>query len=246
LPTPDNLLKAINELVHINGQADSFILIEKDGPSAVVSKVVRILPPLLPAGQHIDRDGNGLSREADVSGLPAADTDFNPIYLLRHDRPEINYLNVDDSHRMQAATKGALDALLSLLIKNAVPGKLNITKSFDAADPGLHSVGRALRLTHETLGLDRLSVFAHQAGFDFVKNDGNGTYASVAAGEKLEVIIEPRAPADTPPPGIDVFVGKAINLHFTPDNLPVNGQIDWTLIACDAGRAHFENTRQTR
>jgi hypothetical protein len=240
LPTPDSLLKTMNELVQINGQADSFTLIEKDGPSAMASKVVRILPALLPAGQHIDRDGNGLSREADVSGLPASDTDFNAIYLLRHDRPEINYRNVDDNRRMQAATKGALDGLLGLLIKNAVPGRLNVTKSFDVADPGLHSVGRALRLTHETLALDRLGVFAHQAGFDFVKNDGNGIYASVAAGEKLEVIIEPRAPADTPPPGIDAFVGKAINLHFAPETLPVNGQIEWTLIACDAGRAHFE------
>lgn len=240
LPTPDNLLKAINDLVQINGQADSFRLTETDRPSAVATKVVRVLPAQLPAGQQIDRDGSERSREADVSGLPVEDTTFNVIYLLRHDRPEIDYGALENNRRMQASTKAVLEELLSLLIKAAVPGRLLITKSFDPADTALHSVGRALRLTHETLPLDRLGVYAHQAGFDFVKNTGTAIYASVALEEKLEIIIEPRPPADTPPRRVDVFAGKAINLHFAPETLPVDGEISWTLITCGAGRAHFE------
>jgi hypothetical protein len=101
-------------------------------------------------------------------------------------------------------------------------------------------VGRALRLSHQTLALDRLGVFAHQAGFDFASNNGIEIYASVAQGEKLELVIEPRPPLDTPPPGIDVVVTKGINLHFAPEALPVNGLANWSLIACDAGQAHFE------
>ncbi len=240
LPTPDSLLRTINELVQINAEVDSFRLIERDRPAAAASKVVRILPAQLNGGQQIDRDGNQRTNESIVSGLPSAEADFREIYLLRHDRPEVNYLGVENNRRMQASVKVALDTLLSLLIGAAVAGRLNITKSFDPADSGLHRVGRALRLTHETLALDRLGVFAHQAGFDFVRNDGTAVYASVAAREKLELIIEPRAPLDTPPPDVDVFVTKAIDLHFAPETLPVNGQIDWTLIACDAGQAHFE------
>lgn len=240
LPTAGNLLKTVNNLVQINGQADSFVIIEKDRPAAVASKVVRILPALLPAGQQIDRDGSARSREPDISGVPATDTDFDVIYLLRHDRAEINYQGVEDNRRLQAATKAALEDLLALLIKAAVPGRLVIRKSFDAADSGLHSVGRALRLSHETLPLEGLGVFAHQAGFDFVRNGGIEIYASVAQGEKLELVIEPRPPLDTPPAGIDVLATKAINLHFAPETLPGNGIPNWTLIACDAGRAHFE------
>jgi Concanavalin A-like lectin/glucanases superfamily len=238
LPTPDALLKTINDLVQINGVVDSFTLTEKDRPTAVAGKALRILPALLPAGHQIDRDGNERSSEADTSGQAADDTTFDAIYLLRHDRPEINYLGVENNRRMQAATKAALETLLSLLINAGVLGRLVISKSFDAADPGLHSVGRALRLTHETLALDRLGVFTHQAGFDFVRNNGSEIYASVALGEKLEIIVE-TAPPDTLVPAIDVFVTQGIDLQFAP-SLPVNGQIEWTLIACDAGRAHFE------
>jgi hypothetical protein len=240
LPTPDNLLKTINELVQINGEVNSFRLIENDRPSAVAGKLVRILPAQLLPGQQIDRDGSARTKEADVSGIPAADADFDVMYLLRHDRAGIKYGDVENNRHMQAATKAALDTLLNLLISTAVANNLIITKSFDAADAGLHSVGRALRMTHETLALENLGVLAHQAGFDLVKNNGTDIYASVAAGEKLEIIIEPRAPAATPPPDVDVFVTRAIDLHLAPEALPVGGEISWTLISCAAGRAHFE------
>lgn len=238
LPTPDNLLKTINNLVRINGEADSFRLIEQDRPSGVAGKLVRILPASLPAGQSIDFNGDLRSKEIDVSGLPADDIEFKEIYLFRHDRAEVNYLNVENNHRMQRGTKAALDRLLDLLA--AVPAKLIVKKSFAAADPGLHGVGRALLLNHETLAPATLGVLALRAGFSFVRHTGTDIYASITAGEKLEVVIEPRALLDTPPPGIDLFSSKALDLHLAPESLPINGQIKWTLIPCGAGRAHFE------
>ncbi len=235
LPTPDNLLKTINNLVQINGQADSFRLIEKDRPAAVASKLVQILPASLLPGQSIDYNGDLLGKETDASGVAADDTEFAEIYLFRHDRAGINYLNSENNRRMQRGTKAALDRLLSLLA--GTPGMLIVRKSFDAADPGLHRVGRALLLNHATLPPDKLGVLALRAGFSFVSNTGADIYASIMAEEKLEIEAKPR---DATPPNIDLLVGKALDLNLAPNTLPINGQIKWTLIPCGAGRAHFE------
>ena len=242
LPTPDTLLAAINNLVHINGEAESFVLTEQDRPSALGGKLIRILPASLPAGQSIDRDGNSLTKESDVSGAPEEDADFNPIFLLAHNQPQVDYGADPDNHLMQTTTKARLDALVGLLAAASPPiaGNLIVDKAFDATDPGLHRVGRAVLLRHQNLALDPLGVMAHRAGFDFVRNDGTHIYASVAAGEKLEIVVETAPPAS----GIDVFTGQTINFHVAPEALPGVGQIKWTLIACGAGRAHFEPYEQ--
>ena len=70
LPTPGGLLKAINSLVQINGQAESFVLIEKDRASASAAALIRILPVSVPLGQNIDREGRLLTKESIASGLP--------------------------------------------------------------------------------------------------------------------------------------------------------------------------------
>lgn len=235
LPTPANLLKTINDLVQINGQADSFRLVEKDRPAAAAAKLVRVFPASLLPGQSLDYNGDLLGEEADASGAAADDVVFDEIYLFRHDRAEINYLNVENNRRMQKGTKAALDRLLSLLA--GTPGRLVVKKSFDRADPGLHRVGRALLLNHETLPPDKLGVLALRAGFSFVSNTGADVYASVMAEEKLEIEATPR---DATPPNVDVLLGKALDLNLAPNTLPINGQIKWTLIPCGAGRAHFE------
>lgn len=243
LPTPDQLLQAINGLVQINGQPDSFVMVEKDRPTVVASKLARVLPATLPAGQSIDRDGDQRSQEAAVSGAPNDDVDFKEIFLFRHDRPNVVYGVNENNRRMQAATKRALDHLLSLLAAATPPiaGPLIIEKSFDPADTGLHRAGRALRLRHQTLPPQSLAVQAHRAGFDFVRNDGTQVYASVRPGEKLEIVVETAAPAA----GIDLFTGQRINLHVAPEALPGGGLIKWTLIPCGAGRARFEPYEQT-
>jgi hypothetical protein len=238
LPTPAALLAAINSLVHINGEAESFVLIEQDRPSAGASKLIRLLPASLPAGQSIDRDGNSRTKEIEVSGAPEDDLDFKPIFLLPHNRLRVDY-GTDPNHRlMQSTTKAALDALVDLLAAANPPiaGNLLVDKAFDAADPGLHQVGRTVVLRHQNLALDQLGVMAHRAGFDFVRNDGTQVHASASASEKLEIVVE-TAPPKT---GIDLFTGQTINLHIAPEALPATGQIQWTLIGCGAGRARFE------
>jgi hypothetical protein len=222
--------------------AESFVLIEKDRPSAGASKLIRILPASLPAGQSIDRDGSSLTKESDVSGLPEDDVDFDPLFLLMHNRLQVDYGDDLNNHLMQFATKTRLDALVDLLSAASPPiaGNLIIDKAFDEAGPGLHQVGRAVLLRHQNLALDQLGVMSHRAGFDFVRNDGTHIYASVAAGEKLEIVIETVPPAV----GIDLFTDQTIKVHVAPEALPSAGQINWTLIRCGAGQAHFEPYEQ--
>ncbi|MEI7993351.1 MAG: LamG domain-containing protein [Methylococcaceae bacterium] len=243
VPNPDALLAAINNLIHINGEAESFVLVEKDRPSAGASKLIRILPASLLAGQIIDSDGNSLTKEIGVTGAPEEDIDFNPIFLLTHNRPNVDYGANPNNHLMQSVTKARLDALEDLLAAASPPiaGNLIIDKAFDETDSGLHKVGRGVLLHHENLALDQLGVLNHRAGFDFVRNDGTHIYASVAAGDKLEIVVETSPPAT----GIDLFTDQSINLHVAPEALPSAGQIKWTLIGCGAGRAHFELYEQT-
>lgn len=241
LPTPGELLKAINSLVQINGQAESFVLIEKDRASASAVGLTRILPVSVPPGQNIDREGRLLTKESDASGLPEDDRDFDPMILLSHDRPKVDY-GSDPKHRlMQSITKRRLDALVDLIAAapSRIPGNLIVDKAFDETGAGLHRIGRALLLRHQDFTPEKLAVLAHGAGFDFVRNEGNHIYASVAPGEKLEIAIEPRPPDQTPPGGIDVFLGKPIDLALAPASLPAAGEIRWTLIPCGSAAARF-------
>lgn len=242
LPTPNTLLATINNLVQINGEAESFDLIENDGSSVGASKLIRILPASFPPGQNIDRGGSSLTKESDVSGLPEEDVDFNPIFLLNHNRLNMDYGTNPNNHLMQFALKVRLDSLADQLaaVSPPIAGNLMVDKAFDEADPGLHKVGRAVVMRHQNISVDQLGVLAHRAGFDFVLNAETHIYASVAADEKLEIVVE------TPPPvvGIDLFTDQAISLHVAPEVLPSSGQINWTLIRCGAGQAHFEPYEQ--
>jgi len=232
LPTPAALLNMINSLVQINNQPDSFILIEKNKSGAMASAVVRVIPASLLAGQSISKDGSPLAKEQDVSGSPDQDTSFQSIYLQRHDNAQVDYGGNESNRQMQAATVHVLDNMLDLLARAApaIAGKLVINKSLDAADAGLHRVGRALQLRHETLSLEKLSVFTHRADFGFVSNDGVNVHASVIAGEQLDIAIEPRAATEIPPDGSDLFSGHVLDVHLLPQGLPTAGLISWTVI----------------
>jgi hypothetical protein len=236
LPTPANLLAAVNNLVQINGDPRSFVLIEKPPPAAVAGRAVRIVPAALAAGQSLDDQGDPLAREADASGLPADDVDFDPVFL-------VTWGAAPNNHLMQVVAAGALDALAGRLaaLQPAPAGSLIVVKAYDPADPGLHRVGRALCLRHESLKPDALAALAHRAGFSFVRNAGADVYASVAPGDKLAVAVEARVPADTPPAGTDVFAGRSVNLGLVPagSQLPAAGRVQWTLILPGAGRARF-------
>ena len=140
---------------------------------------------------------------------------------------------------MQTATAEALDSLLSVLVTASPPiaGTLVISKSYDPADPGLHRVGRALRVSHTTVAPELLAVFVHRAGFDFVRNTGADVYASVAAGEALRIVVEPRPAAEVPADGSAAFAGHVFDLHVAQSALPVAGAYRWVVIPWGEGRA---------
>ena len=232
LPAPASLLETINGLIQINGQPDSFVLVERDKQSAMASSIVRVIPSSLAAGSSISKDGDPLAKETDVSGSPT-DDDFQTMYLLRHNDPRADYGTAENNHLMQAVTTRVLGKMLDLI----VAGKLLIQKSFDDADPGLHSVGRALNFTHDTLAPDKLAVVAHRAGFDFVANRAGVIHASVASGEMLDIAIETRVAAEIPPGGSDIFAGHVMDVHLLPPGLSTGGLIQWTLIPGRNGRA---------
>lgn len=242
VPDPVDLLQTINSKIHINGDPNSFVLIENTKPAAIASAAVRIIPPKLVAGQSIAADGNMLAKEAHVSGLASDDSTFREMLMLHHDNANVTYGTDDDDHRMQTVTANALDKLLRLLAAAtpAIAGNLIINKSYDPTDPGLHSVGRALRLGHATLALEQLAVFAHRANFDFVSNTGTEIYVSVAAGESLRIVIEPRAATELPPDGSDAFSGHVFDVHLAQSSLPVAGLFRWILVPWGSGRASLQ------
>jgi hypothetical protein len=239
LPTPDTLTRVINQAVQINNDSESFVVTDANRPVASGTALVRIIPATLAGAQSVDRDGVLGVREADVVGTPEDEPDFDVVYLLRHNRPEVTY-GGENTRRMQAPAARALDALVAALSAAGVAGRTVIVKSFDAAAADLHAVGRALALRHDTLTVAQLAVFAHRAGFDLVRNDTGQVYAAVVPGERLDVVIKPRTGADLPPPDVDVFVTRGMDLHVRPENLPAGGLFRWVLIPCGAGRAHFE------
>jgi concanavalin A-like lectin/glucanase superfamily protein len=240
LPTPGALTDAINSRVQINGDPKSFMLVETPRAGAAAGAVVRIIPAHVAAGQQVTADGSTVTREPQASGLAAADEDFEPIFLLRHDRPAVDYLD-EASRMMQAGTATTLDRLLELIaaVNPAVAGNLLVELAYAAEGPGLHAVGRALRMRHAALGTDRLAVLAHRAGFDFVRNDDPSVYASIGPGEKLAITIEPRPPLQTPPAPITVFLGQSIDVHALPETLPRVGTFQWSLVPLGPGAAHF-------
>ncbi len=225
VPNPIDLLNTINSQIKINGQQSSFVLTENTKPGATAGALVRVIPGKIAAGQSIASDGDTLEKEANASGVAADDSAFRDIYLLRHDNPAVDYGGLENNRRMQTVTANAIDSLLQLLstANPAIPGNLQVKKSYDPSDTGLHSIGRALRLAHQTLALDQLAAFAYRAGFDYVSNTGREVYASVAAGESLRIMVEPRPAAEIPGDGSDAFVGLKFNLHVAQDKLPVAG-----------------------
>ena len=237
-PTPDDVLQTINSAVQINGQPDSFVLIEQTRGGATGSALVRVVPAALGAGQSIAADGSMPAKEADASGSPADDSDFSPSVLVVHNSPQVNYGTDPNNAKMQAATAQALNHLLALLAgaSPAIAGLVVVVKSYDPLAPGLHPVGRALQLTHNTLTLSQLGVFAHRAGFDFVRNDSMVVYCSVAAGEKLAITPDSRAAAEIPLDGSDLFQGHAMDVHLAQNALPANGLTQWVVIASGNGR----------
>jgi len=234
LPTTDVLLRTINDAAQISGDPQSFVLTETLRPLEAATNPVRFIPASVLVGTSIDSSGNTLSKEADVCGTAQDEKDFSAAVLVQLSAANVVYAA---AQTMQLATRIRLARLVALI--PALAGNLFVDRAYDPAGSGLHAVGRALTLRQATMTLDALGVLAHRAGFDFVRNTGSSLEVSVRTGEHLEIDIQPRPPADTPPAGIDIFTGKTMNLVVDPAPLPTAGQYRWSILTCGAGKARF-------
>jgi hypothetical protein len=235
LPTPANVIAMINEVAtpFPNDPAPTvppYILIEANQPTQVAECPVRIVPAILAKGTAIALDGTTPQDET-VAGTPADDLGFDPgLDLITYVHAGVDSTTDPGGARMQAGTGFVLDALVGRLA--ATPGTLVLEHSFDTTGPTpLHTVGRALRLRHSTLGSDVLGALAHRAGFAYVRNLNPDIAVAVPAGERIAIRSAPAATQRAD-------VGSAFDLTVDPP-LPSAGVFSWTIITPGPARAHL-------
>jgi hypothetical protein len=238
LPTPGELLAALNSAVAIAGDPAPLVLVERDRPLATGSRGLRLVPALLSAGAHIDAAGGLRSTVEEVCGRPEDEPGFQAAVLFRHDHPQALY-DSENARRMHAAAADFLDELAGRLTDQGTPGNLVIEAAYDPQASNLQRVGRAVVFHHQVLPSAGLAALAHRAGFDWVEHRSGRVFAAVAPSSHLRIDVEAPPPADRPLAG-DIFAGKGLNLAVLPASLPGVARLEWTVIRCGPGRARFE------
>jgi YVTN family beta-propeller protein len=254
LPTLPNLLNILNDAVGKTGGigGDLQPLLLNDTNAALVGGTLELTvqPNTLTPDACIDFEGNRRSGEADVNGTAAAETTFDPIFLITHNDPRATYVPPPartlqpgelppDPHKMQVVTARQLDQLLDLLATTGISGLLQVVSAFDPEATDLRAVGRGLLLTHPALSLDQLAAQAHRAGFSFVCNrsDLNAVYVSTQPGDYIDVTVTPVGTVTTTD-GFDLVVNQSLTLGIQPA-LPPDTFYRWSVIPCGAGQAGF-------
>ncbi|MFD8784804.1 LamG-like jellyroll fold domain-containing protein [Kitasatospora sp. NPDC059599] len=261
LPTPANLTRILNATVRpIGSSQDREVsdnpLVVDDANGRVVrgTRTVTVLPARLGSGERMDRDGRRRVSEADTVGTAADELRFDPVYLLTHDDPGVDYRvpgprvlgpgePPPDPHRVQLVLTAPLDRLVALAAAEGAGGRLRVESAFDPRADDLRATGRAVLLTHGTVATDRLAALAHRAGFDYVEHraDVEQVYAACAVGEYLAL--------DAAPPGngpADLVVGASTGVRLTVrPALPVGALADWLTIPIGPGRATLSNVSAT-
>lgn len=230
LPTPANVIGMINEAAPFPADPAPYVLIETNELTQVAQLPVRVVPRALPAGTALALDGSAPQDET-VAGTPADDPGFDPaLDLITYTHAGVDSTSDPGGARMQAGAGFVLDALVARLA--GTPGTLVLVHSFDIAGPSpLHSVGRALRLRHSTLGADALGALAHAAGFAYVSNLGLQIAAAVPPGERLAIRSAPAAAQRAD-------VGSQFDLTIDPP-APAGSTIAWTIVTPGPAQAHF-------
>ncbi len=234
LPTPEQVLGAVNEQVTVAGDPEPFELVERDRPGARADRLIRILPEVIPDGQRMDCEGHTQIEEADICGEAADDISFNEAYLFRHDDPGAVYGSDENNRKMARATRVAFDSLLKIIASELppVPGKVTVARSYKPDTDDLHGVGRALRLTHSDLPNEKLAVYALKGGFDYVANKGSYVYASVPGDDMLDIELDYAGGSPQPADGTDLHIGQTVTAKLAPSGLPLAGIIQWAIIRC--------------
>lgn len=255
LPTPANLTALLNELVGtIGGRSDPLVVQDANATLVRGTRLVRIRPVELGPEECIDAAGRRGVTEADTVGTAAAEELFNPAFLLRYDRPGVDFTtppprDLDpgelppDPHLVQVGLVAPLDRLIALAAAEpGTVGRLRVSAAFDPRAAGVRATGRAVLLGHSVIAPGRLAALAHRAGFDFVcvpadaAPDGARVYAANAPGDYFAVDI---APAPAGPTDLDV--GSTVDLSLRPPP-PAGSVLRWLTVSNGPARGTLTTT----
>lgn len=246
LPTPSNLTAMLNELVGpIGGTKEALIVDDTNATLVRGTRLVRIRPVTLRPGESINAAGRRRMSEAESVGSAEFEDSFDPAFLLRYDRPEVDFTLAPvrdlqpgepppDPHLVQAGVAQRLDRLVALAgAETSPPGRLLVDTAFDPRAADLRATGRAVMLGHSSVPPGRLAALAHRAGFDFVRYRGAGTaqvYAAAALGDYFTIQLDP-APAGLS----DVDTGGTVALSLQPQP-PLDAFVRWLVVPGGKGR----------
>ncbi|MFB4296708.1 LamG-like jellyroll fold domain-containing protein [Actinomadura sp. NTSP31] len=255
LPTPANLTATLNELVgRIGGLDDPLVVQDANAPLARGTRLVHVRPVALLQGERIDAAGRRRVDEADAVGTAAQEEAFDPAFLLRYDRGDVDFTAPPprdlapgelppDPHLVQVGLAAPLDRLVALAAAEPGPaGRLRVSVAFDPRAGDLRATGRAVLLGHGTIAPGRLAALAHRAGFDYVcfrpdaEADGAQVYAANAPGDYFAVDIDPvqGGPAD-------LDVGSPVTLSLRPAP-PPGSTLRWRTVPDGPGRGTLATT----
>lgn len=242
----------------INNDSHPLILDDKNAELTGGTLALTIEPGVLPAEECIDMLGNRGTNEAVVNGTAAAETTFDPVYLVTHEDSRVIYAQPErtaiqgelapDTHKMQFVVKQCLDHLLDMPGTSGLGTAstlLHIISAFDPEADDLRAVGRGLLLAPAVINasnLAQLAVLAHAAGFTFVCNkfDLNAVYVSTEPEDYLNIVSDPDGKA-TSADGAILHIHDSLNLGVQPV-LPPDTRYRWLLVPCGTGRATITPT----
>ncbi|MFN2496350.1 MAG: LamG-like jellyroll fold domain-containing protein [Pseudonocardiaceae bacterium] len=255
LPTPANLAATLNELVGtIGGRSAPLVVQDTNATLVRGTRLVHLRPVTLLPGECIDAAGRRQVTEVGTVGTPAQEEMFDPVFLLRYDRPAVNFTAPPprdlgpgelpaDPHLVQVSLAAPLDQLVTLAAAEpGTAGRLRISAAFDPRAADLRATGRAALLGHSTIAPGRLAALAHRAGFDFVclradaQPDGAQVYVANAPGDYFAVDIS-AAPAG--PTDLDVGSAVALSLRPVP---PADAVLRWLTVPNGPGRGTLTTT----
>lgn len=222
IPSPANILEAINRAGPVGGDPTPFILDETDAAVGIARAGLRILPPVIATGQSIAADGR-----LDGTAPAELEADF-PTWMMTTPAAPNLALGPGNASLMQRSAAIRIEALAALV----TPGTLQVTQAYEPTAAGPASVGRQLILSHTSIQPDRLAALAHRAGFDHV----------TAATDHIQVTQDISAllgidQGTAPARYHDLTVGSAAAFRLDPT--ATGASFNWSIIPGVAGRATF-------